>query len=186
VFLSLHLIDLCINIGSLSPILTTSLESSVGFYAAYFLCFAMFIIGLITLIYGKNNYIIKRPTGSPVFDALRIIWIRVRTGTFEAAKSGGGRGKAGRPWSDRFVEELKKALEACRVFVSRRRRPSVLCDHASVIRRSVLPSIIADNPAALLSDLLGRLQSNEQQLRFSSRSNGTVSPLPSMIRKHRV
>ncbi|KAF1817879.1 PTR2-domain-containing protein [Dissoconium aciculare CBS 342.82] len=108
---------LCINIGSLSPILTTSLESSVGFYAAYFLCFAMFIIGLITLIYGKNNYIIKRPTGSPVFDALRIIWIRVRTGTFEAAKSGGGRGKAGRPWSDRFVEELKKALEACRVFL---------------------------------------------------------------------
>jgi POT family proton-dependent oligopeptide transporter len=138
VFLSLHLIDLCINIGSLSPILTTSLESSVGFYAAYFLCFAMFIIGLITLIYGKNNYIIKRPTGSPVFDALRIIWIRVRTGTFEAAKSGGGRGKAGRPWSDRFVEELKKALEACRVFVSRRRRPSSVTMRRSFVARFCL------------------------------------------------
>jgi POT family proton-dependent oligopeptide transporter len=78
----------------------------------------MFIIGFITLIYGKKNYVLKKPAGSPVFDAIRIVWIRVRTGGFEAAKSGGGRGKANRPWNDRFVEELRETLRACRVFVS--------------------------------------------------------------------
>jgi POT family proton-dependent oligopeptide transporter len=84
----------------------------------------MFIIGFITLIYGKKNYVLRKPTGSPVFNALRILWIRVRTGGFEMAKSGGGRGKASRPWSDRFVDELRNTLKACRVFVS----PSRLSD----------------------------------------------------------
>jgi POT family proton-dependent oligopeptide transporter len=78
----------------------------------------MFIIGFITLIYGKKNYVLKQPTGSPVFDALRILWIRARTGGFEAAKSEGWRGKASRPWGDKFVDELRETLKSCRVFVS--------------------------------------------------------------------
>ena len=110
--------DLCVNVGSLSPVLTTTLEANVGFWASYLLCFGMFVVGFITLVAGKKNYILRSPTGSPVFDAFRIIRIGLRSGSLDAAKPENVRGRATIiPWTSSFVDELKRALVACRVLV---------------------------------------------------------------------
>ncbi|KAL2706728.1 Peptide transporter PTR2 [Kluyveromyces marxianus] len=51
---------LMINIGSLSVMATTHLESKYGFWAAYLLTFCFFWIAIIVLVYGKNKYV-KKP-----------------------------------------------------------------------------------------------------------------------------
>jgi len=61
---------LCINIGSLSALITTSLEASVGFWSAYGLCFLMFIVGFAIFIRGKDRYVLKPPQGSVIPHAL--------------------------------------------------------------------------------------------------------------------
>ncbi len=110
----------CINTGSLSAIATTELEMNVGFWAAYLLPFCFFFVGIIALVLGRKRYVIKPPMGSVIPDCFRIIFIGVKNkGNFDAAKPT-VREISGEPpvkWTDLYVEEVKRALKACKVFV---------------------------------------------------------------------
>lgn len=65
----------CINVGSLSAIATTELEKNVDFWAAYLLPLCFFFVGIFILAVGKNKYVVRKPAGSPVPHAFRIIWM---------------------------------------------------------------------------------------------------------------
>lgn len=112
---------MCINIGSLSAILTTNLELRVGFWSAYLLSFLMFIVGFFVLVSGKDKYVVKPPNGSIIvhcFKAVRIALIngrklRVARPSYQATH--GHRYQT--PWDDSFIDELERALIACKVFL---------------------------------------------------------------------
>ncbi|KAJ0119510.1 POT family protein [Diaporthe amygdali] len=112
-----------INIGSLSSIATTELEANVGFWAAYLLPFLMFIVGVSVLVAGKSKYKLRPPQGSIIPKAFKIMWIAItHKGNYDAAKPEyheelcTGR-KYNITWDSLFVEEVKRALVACKVFL---------------------------------------------------------------------
>lgn len=112
---------LCINVGSLSSIATTELELNVGFWSAYLLPMIMFFVGFLVLIAGKKFYVVRPPKGSVIIHAFKAMWIGlVNKGKMDAAKPSyqeeNGR-KHATPWNDIFIEEIKRALVACRVFI---------------------------------------------------------------------
>ncbi|KAF1816032.1 peptide transporter PTR2-A [Eremomyces bilateralis CBS 781.70] len=112
---------LCINIGSLSATLTTTLEKHVGFWSAYLLPLIAFGIGFVILIGGKKKYVVRPPQGSVIVHCGKAIWIALRNGgDINAAKPSHQRnvGKGyNTPWDDIFIEELKRAFIACKVFL---------------------------------------------------------------------
>ncbi|OAX77526.1 hypothetical protein ACJ72_08175 [Emergomyces africanus] len=111
---------LCINVGSLSAIATTELELHVDFWAAYLLPLCMFVVGFVVLLVGRKYYVVKPPKGSVIIHAFKALWIGlINKGNMNAAKASyqaehGGKHKI--EWDDHFVEELKRALVACKVF----------------------------------------------------------------------
>ena len=111
----------CINIGSLSAIATTELERNVDFWAAYLLPFLFFFLALATLIIGRKYYIKLPPGGSVIFDSVKILFLAARS-KFDletckpSVRRAKGEAQAGE-WSDLFVDEVKRALYACKVFV---------------------------------------------------------------------
>ncbi|KAI9790409.1 MAG: peptide transporter ptr2 [Candelina submexicana] len=112
---------LCVNIGSLSAIATTELELHVGFWAAYLLPFLVFCVGFCVLLGGKKFYIVRPPRGSVITHAFKAMWIALlNKGKMDAAKPSYqdeyGR-KYTTPWNDHFIDELKRGLVACKVFI---------------------------------------------------------------------
>jgi dipeptide/tripeptide permease len=113
---------LCINIGALSGMATTSLELHVGFWSAYGLSLITFIAGVGVLVWGRKQYVDAPPKGSVVIDSFRVIWMAIRSGQGLAiAKPSVRRSMklpiARKTWSDSFVDELETALGACKVFM---------------------------------------------------------------------
>lgn len=112
---------LCINVGSISAIATTLLESRVGFWSAYLLPLLMFAIGFMVLVKGRKSYVIKPPQGGVIGHCFKALYIAVRNGFDLNAAKPSLRSLAGRKhktsWDDKFIDELKTALVACRVFL---------------------------------------------------------------------
>lgn len=112
---------LCINVGSLSAIATTQMEFHIGFWSAYLLPLCMFLVGFIVLVLGKKQYVQRPPKGSIITSAFRALWIGLMNkGNMDAARPSyqedHGR-KYKTPWNDLFIDELKRALVACKVFL---------------------------------------------------------------------
>ncbi|QDS78078.1 hypothetical protein FKW77_003679 [Venturia effusa] len=111
---------LCINTGSLSAIATTEMELKIGFWSAYLLPLIMFCIGFGILVAGKKKYVVRPPKGSVIVDSFKALWIGIksRDGLDAAKPSYINRNRAKPvPWDDSFVEELRRALVACKVFL---------------------------------------------------------------------
>ncbi|KAI5290041.1 peptide transporter ptr2 [Ascosphaera aggregata] len=112
---------LCINIGSLGAIATTELELHIGFWAAFLLPLIMFCIGFAVLIMGRKRYVVKKPTGSIVFLAFKAIYMAIKGKfKFDVAKPSYQRQLGNNtplPWDDVFIDELKRTMVACKVFV---------------------------------------------------------------------
>lgn len=93
-------------------------DSSI--YIAYLLPFLVFFVGVGALLLGRKHYVVRPPKGSVIKDAFKAMWIGLRygKGNMDAAKSV-YREEFGvsqpLPWSDLFIDELKRALVACRV-----------------------------------------------------------------------
>ncbi|OJJ61601.1 hypothetical protein ASPSYDRAFT_146144 [Aspergillus sydowii CBS 593.65] len=110
----------CINIGSLSLLATPYMERDIGFWSAYLLCLCMFTVGTAVVICGRKFYVVRPPQGSVITDAFKALWIMVINRNMDApkptwqAENGGNRTHV--PWNDHFIDELKRALVACRVF----------------------------------------------------------------------
>lgn len=105
-----------INIGSLSVVATTQLELHVGFWAAFLLPFCFFFIAVAALLLGRNQYV-KVPVGDQIIaKCFRILFIAVKNKfSFEAAKPS-VTPEAEYPWTDHFVEEVRRAFLACKLF----------------------------------------------------------------------
>jgi chromosome transmission fidelity protein 1 len=110
---------LCINIGSVSAVATTMLELHVGFWSAYLLPLIMFCVGFAVLLWGKDRYVIKPPQGGVIGSCFRALWIAARNGfdLDKARPSFQSSTKRMISWDDKFVNELKTALVACKVFL---------------------------------------------------------------------
>lgn len=111
----------CINTGSLSAIATVWLELKIDFWAAYLLPFCFFFIAIIVLVIGRNQYVVRPPSGSVLLDAAKALWVGLKNGrNMEAAKPSNLIARGGSttvPWNDQFIDELKRALVASRVFL---------------------------------------------------------------------
>ncbi|KAF1937512.1 DNA repair helicase [Clathrospora elynae] len=112
---------MCINFGSISAIATTMLEKHVGFWSAYLLPLVMFCVGYLVLVTGKKRYIIKPPQGGVIGNCFRALWIAARNGgNLDKAKPSANSDSINRSrimWDDKFIDELKTALVACKVFL---------------------------------------------------------------------
>ncbi|ODQ78922.1 hypothetical protein BABINDRAFT_162582 [Babjeviella inositovora NRRL Y-12698] len=107
---------LMINVGSLSVIATTELEMHKGFWAAYLLPLCFFVVGITVLVIGRNKYVKTPPSSTVIADSFHIMWIGVRNKfSFDAAKPSNSPDK-NYHWNDHFVEEVKRAMIACKVF----------------------------------------------------------------------
>ncbi|SMN22300.1 similar to Saccharomyces cerevisiae YKR093W PTR2 Integral membrane peptide transporter, mediates transport of di-and tri-peptides [Maudiozyma saulgeensis] len=108
---------LMINVGSLSVIATTELESHKGFWAAYLLPFCFFWVAVVVLVFGRKQYI-RPPIGDKVISkCFKVLWILIRNKfNFDLAKPSINPEK-NYPWSDKFVDEIKVSLAACKVFL---------------------------------------------------------------------
>lgn len=110
----------CINLGALSLMATPFMEKYKGFWTAYLMCFCMFNIGIVILIARRKSYIDRPPQGQIITDSFKAIGMMIAARNTDAAKASWrqAHGKTGAvPWDDHFVEELKRALRACKVFV---------------------------------------------------------------------
>jgi dipeptide/tripeptide permease len=108
---------MCINIGSLSALATTTMELHIGFWSAYLLAFCTFVVGLFVLVAGKKKYVVRPPKGSVIVHCFKALWIAARSKNGLNAAKPSFRGTRQFPWDDAFIEELRRALVACRVFV---------------------------------------------------------------------
>ncbi|KAK6535897.1 hypothetical protein TWF281_000148 [Arthrobotrys megalospora] len=113
---------LSVNVGSLSVLATPYMEYKLSwsFASAYLLCLCMFIVGFVVLILGRKKYVDQPPKGAIVTDAVTALWIMARYRDMNAAKPSVHFKKYSLyrrlPWNDHFVEELKRAIVACKVF----------------------------------------------------------------------
>ncbi|KAI9799420.1 MAG: hypothetical protein M1825_004520 [Sarcosagium campestre] len=112
---------LCINIGSLSLIATTELELHVGFWATFLLPMLMFCVGFVVLVAGRRQYVVRPPQGSVILHGGRVIWIAIVNRFSLSAAKPSYQERLGKryqmPWDDSFVDEIRRALVACKVFV---------------------------------------------------------------------
>lgn len=95
------------------------MERDVGFWSAYLLCLLIFLCGLTVLLLGKKFYVVRPPEGSVITNAFRAIWMMIRYRSLDAPKPSYqerlGNAQVMK-WDDHFVDELKRALIACKVF----------------------------------------------------------------------
>ncbi|KMU85262.1 peptide transporter PTR2-A [Coccidioides immitis H538.4] len=109
----------CINIGSLSLLATPYMERDIGFWSAYLLCLCIFVVGTCILVLGRKFYVVRPPTGSIITNAFKALGVMVMNRNMDAPKpSWQAEHGANRtyPWDDHFIDELKRALVACKVF----------------------------------------------------------------------
>ncbi|KAK4050552.1 hypothetical protein OIO90_005019 [Microbotryomycetes sp. JL221] len=123
---------LCINVGALAgQIGMTYAAQRVGYWLAYLLPTIVFLLCPLVLLLGYNLYVKKPPTGSVVSTAFKVIryagqgkWTKPRelmaVGFWDRAKPSNV-DPAQRPswmtYSDTFVDEIRRGLKACKVFV---------------------------------------------------------------------
>ncbi|KAF2760063.1 putative MFS peptide transporter [Pseudovirgaria hyperparasitica] len=108
---------LCINLGSLSPIITTNLEKHVGFWSAYLVPLKLFVLGFFVLISGKKHYVVRPPRGSIIIDCFHALLIALRNhGDIDAARPSTLPGRSVN-WDEQFISELKIAIAGCKVFL---------------------------------------------------------------------
>ncbi|ODV89516.1 hypothetical protein CANCADRAFT_32746 [Tortispora caseinolytica NRRL Y-17796] len=107
---------LCINIGALSPLVTTNLELHVSYWAAFLVPTCFFCLAFLAMFLGKRILRIKKPQGSVIPMAFRVCFQAIKHKFSMEAVKPSRDPDANYPWNDHFVEEIKRALQACKVF----------------------------------------------------------------------
>ena len=119
-----------INIGGCSAIITTNIEKYHSFWLAYLIPLIVFNGAIVVLLVGRRLYIRNPPTGSLILRAFRVIKISIRkrwkfgkqvdkkhlldyAKEMESSNENVGTTQN----INQFVEDLKQAMRACRVFV---------------------------------------------------------------------
>ncbi|KAJ7468253.1 putative MFS peptide transporter [Mycena galericulata] len=111
----------CTNMGSLSGVATTLMERYIDFWAAFLLPFCSLWVALAVLLLGRSKFVKLPAKGTILPQALKAFWLGIRGGfKMDAALPAAHTLKQQRtvPWDDTFIEELKRGLLACRVFLA--------------------------------------------------------------------
>jgi POT family proton-dependent oligopeptide transporter len=84
------------------------------------MCFCAFNIGVLVLILRRKSYVVRPPQGQVITDAFKAIGIMIKSRNLNAPKptwrAANGVAKPV-PWNDHFIDELQRALKACKVFI---------------------------------------------------------------------
>ncbi|KAG9127737.1 hypothetical protein FRC07_010189 [Ceratobasidium sp. 392] len=137
---------LMINIGSLGSIATTETELHYGFWLAFLIPTIVYFIVPIVLFVGGRKYIQYPPRNSILMEAFRVVrraysgvwsinpaetirrfkdpnkWDKARPsmvggGDVEKHHEVAGRGRFVATWDDTFVDEMKRTINATRIFL---------------------------------------------------------------------
>ncbi len=124
------------NIASLGIIAVTFLERVIGFWAAYLLPTAVLAVPIIVLLFymkglGETrlpssiyiafadviSIVIFPPEGNELVNVLKIMMCAARSGfRLNNASTASQAQKGGKvPWSDQLVDDVKRAMTACRI-----------------------------------------------------------------------
>lgn len=106
-----------INFGALSGFPATWLELKVDFWATYLMATCFCCLAIAALVAGRNKYVLRPPSGSVIIHTFRACLIGLKHRDLNAARPSiqTQYGKTV-PWDEKFVEEMKRALLACKVF----------------------------------------------------------------------
>jgi len=84
------------------------------------MCFCAFNLGILVLILRRKSYVVRPPQGQIITDAFKAIGIMIKSRNLNAPKptwrAANGVAKPV-PWNDHFIDELQRALKACKVFI---------------------------------------------------------------------
>ena len=122
-----------INVGGLSAIISTNIERYYSFWLAFLVPVTIFTGSIIVLMAGRRRYIRSPPSGSLILRAFRvtIVAIRMRWRLGKVQKyqhildyakesllpiGDGSKGAVTELDQDKFINDLKQAWRACRVF----------------------------------------------------------------------
>lgn len=121
-----------VNVGAFFGLATTYAEKDVGYWLAYLLPLIIYLLLPIVLIIINRTLVKKPPSGSQLGDFFNVIIMGFKKGGFK--KMGRGffdavkpsrlaaegittfKGKA-IPWNDGFVEDVKRTMVACQIFL---------------------------------------------------------------------
>lgn len=122
-----------VNVGAFFGVATTYAEKDVGYWLAYALPGIVYLLLPILLFFVTNKIIKKPPGGNQLVDFFKVVGYAIKRA---GIKGFGGRGFFDRvkpsalaaegvttirgkpiPWSDVFVEDVFRTLEACEIFV---------------------------------------------------------------------
>ncbi|CAG8557919.1 9984_t:CDS:2 [Paraglomus occultum] len=155
---------LAINIGGLAPIITTLIEKYHSFWLAYLIPTIMMVLGILIFISARKAYYKAPPSTSVIADSFSVMKVAFARGrNMENAKASNIpvnlRTKYRVTWDDNFVNDLKSALKACRVFLfypiywcCYNQMTNNLVSQAATMRTGLLPNDIMNNfdPLTLL------------------------------------
>jgi POT family proton-dependent oligopeptide transporter len=117
---------LCINVGSLTgQIGMVYVEKYVGFWLAFLIPTALFLVAPIVLAFNKKNYKLSPPTGSVLSKFLRMfVYVQKQCKPFklnwDLAKPSNVEVSERPSWmtyDDAWVDEVRRGLMACKVFL---------------------------------------------------------------------
>ncbi|KAF2262938.1 MFS general substrate transporter [Lojkania enalia] len=109
------------NIASLSSVPVTYIERIYGFWQAYLLTTVALAVGMMFFVIWSSRFVKIEPQGNVLPRAGKTLACAAKSGfKLDHAKASYQETHFGRsvPWSDTFVEEIKKGLIACRVIFS--------------------------------------------------------------------
>lgn len=107
-----------INLGAMVGQIICPSVSHTSYPLAFMIPAIMFIIGIVVFIAGKSRYYARPPSGSvlvKVWNCMRYAMKQSKNG--EAHWLDRAKGSRNTDWNDKFVEDLKRTLNACKVFL---------------------------------------------------------------------
>ncbi|CAG8490153.1 13483_t:CDS:2 [Racocetra fulgida] len=116
-----HWFYLAINIGALSPVITTNVEKYHSYWLAYLIPLIMFIFAILVLIIGKNQLVKKTPNGSALLNCFRVLRVAYsHDRSLENAKpsnmSDDAKAKERVTWDDDFVDQDQYNTTVCNIY----------------------------------------------------------------------
>ncbi|PLB55681.1 PTR2-domain-containing protein [Aspergillus steynii IBT 23096] len=109
----------CNNVGALSGLASTSMEKFLDFWTSFLLALGALAFGTLVLILGHHKFFRRRPEASFRAKLLSALACVIKGGfRIDAAQPTEQLEKHGRvvPWDEQFVEDLRQALQACKVW----------------------------------------------------------------------
>ncbi|CAG8597533.1 938_t:CDS:2 [Ambispora gerdemannii] len=111
------------SLGMLSPFITTPVEKFHSFWLAYLICFVVFLLSNLVFYFKNKEFNKIPPNGSIFVDAFKIfsITLRSQSRSLDSAKPSNMNtaqlSEYHVKWDDNFVDDLKKGLQACSLFL---------------------------------------------------------------------